>query len=106
MSSDQTTNNLSFEDAYSKLEAIVRELDGGQISLDRAIELYEKGMQLSKHCDTVLSAAEVRIRKLQTDLDPESSSLDEIFAGGSATGTKVEGPTSKEEDDDPENLPW
>ena len=42
--------NMSFEDALAKLEAIVRELESGRIKLDDAVAAYEKAVALKKLC--------------------------------------------------------
>jgi exodeoxyribonuclease VII small subunit len=57
--------NLSFEDAYIQLEKTVRALEAGGISLDEAAQLYEKGMKLTKICNLRLSAAELKVSRLQ-----------------------------------------
>ncbi len=55
---------LSFEDALSRLEEIVRELEGEEISLEESIKLYEEGIELSKICTNTLEKAELRIEKV------------------------------------------
>lgn len=54
----------SFEETLKRLEAIVESLEGGSVSLDRALELYEEGIKLSRECADKLKSAEQRIRKL------------------------------------------
>ena len=54
----------SFEAALKRLESIVESLESGDTPLEKAIELYEEGIQLSKACAETLSGAELRIRKL------------------------------------------
>lgn len=60
---------LSFEDALQKLETIVRDLEGGRIKLDDAVEAYEQAVSLKKHCEEKLKAAELKIEKLETAAD-------------------------------------
>lgn len=55
---------LDFEEALSKLEHIVEELEEESISLDKSIELYEEGIALSKQCTETLEEAELRIKKV------------------------------------------
>ncbi len=59
--------NLKFEQALQELEAIVRKLEEGNTPLDQAIELYEKGNKLRKHCQQVLDEAKLRIDKVIQD---------------------------------------
>ena len=55
---------LSFEEAFRALEATVADLEGGDPSLDEALELYERGVALSERCNELLSAAELRVRQV------------------------------------------
>ncbi|WP_417670693.1 exodeoxyribonuclease VII small subunit [Roseibium sp.] len=73
---------LSFEEALKQLETIVRELEQGNVPLERSIEMYERGAVLRTHCDSLLKAAEAKVEKIQlgqdgqatgtTQLDPEA----------------------------------
>lgn len=54
----------SFEQALSRLEEIVSELEDESISLEESIKLYEEGIQLSKICTETLEQAELRIEKV------------------------------------------
>lgn len=60
---------LSFEDALKRLEAIVRQLEGGDAPLDTAIDLYTEAQALKQHCEARLSIAEARIAQLQLASD-------------------------------------
>jgi len=55
---------MSFEAALKELEGIVRELEQGQTSLDHAIDAYERGAQLKKHCEEKLAEARMRVEKI------------------------------------------
>ena len=72
--SQETGDGLTFEQAFTRLEDVVRQLEGGQPSLDRAIELYEEGMKLSRHCDAMLRHAQLRVSKLQSDMSSAGNS--------------------------------
>ena len=52
----------AFEEKLARLEGIVKELEGGNIPLDRAVELFNEGKKLSGDCDELLKRA-------QTDID-------------------------------------
>ncbi len=60
---------LSFEDALQKLETIVRDLEGGRIKLDDAVEAYERAVALKKFCEDKLKSAELKIEKIEIDND-------------------------------------
>ena len=55
---------MSFEDALAELEGIVRRLEGGQVKLDDAIQSYERGAQLKRHCETKLNEAQQRVDRI------------------------------------------
>ncbi len=55
---------MSFEDALAELEQIVRRLEGGQVRLDDAIQSYERGAQLKRHCERKLSEAQQRVDRI------------------------------------------
>lgn len=55
---------MSFEDALAELEGIVRRLEGGQVRLDDAIQSYERGAQLKRHCEQKLSEAQQRVDRI------------------------------------------
>ena len=55
---------LSFEDALTELERIVRGLEGGQQKLEDAITAYERGAVLRRHCEAKLSEAEARVQAI------------------------------------------
>ncbi len=65
--------NLSFEEALKQLETIVRELEQGNVPLERSIEMYERGATLRSHCDTLLKAAEAKVEKIQLNQDGQAS---------------------------------
>lgn len=55
---------LSFEEALTRLEEIVEELEAENISLEESVKLYEEGIELSKTCTQTLEDAELRIEKV------------------------------------------
>jgi len=54
----------SFESSMDELEKVVKELEGGDLSLDRSLELFERGMSLSDICRKQLEQAETRVEML------------------------------------------
>ena len=55
----------SFEEALTKLEAIVEKLDDDDITLEESVQLYEEGLKLSKICSTTLENAELKIEEIE-----------------------------------------
>ena len=58
------TTIKDFEAAIAELEAIVRKLEEGDLALEKSLELYERGVQLSRFCHARLEDAEKRIEVL------------------------------------------
>lgn len=57
----------SFEGSLMALEKIVRELERGDLPLERSLELFEEGVRLSRECQERLNSAERRIELLLHD---------------------------------------
>lgn len=58
---------MNFEEKLKELEEIVNKLDGGNISLEESILLFEKGVKLSKACQRILNSAERKVNVLLED---------------------------------------
>lgn len=58
------SENFSLEEALKQLEEIVYQLESGNVSLDEAVALFEKGQQLVQQCENDLDAKELRIQQL------------------------------------------
>ncbi|SEM44402.1 Exodeoxyribonuclease VII small subunit [Paenisporosarcina quisquiliarum] len=56
-----TKKEILFDEAMLQLENIVRQLEQGDVPLESAIELYQKGMELSKVCSDKLQKAEKQL---------------------------------------------
>ena len=76
----------NFETSLEELERVVRELEQGDLTLEKSLELFEQGVKLSRECQERLTQAERRIEILMRDnqgratvrpFDPES----ELSAG-------------------------
>lgn len=55
--------NLTYEQAYNKLEDILEKLESKGTSLDESLSLYEEGISLYKHCNKLLENAQLKISK-------------------------------------------
>ena len=55
---------ISFETGLLQLENIVKEMESGELPLERALELFERGMKLSDACRKQLEEAETRVEIL------------------------------------------
>jgi exodeoxyribonuclease VII small subunit len=61
------TQNKSFESSLEALEQIVRQLEDGDLPLEKSLELFEQGIRLSRECQERLGQAERRIEILLRD---------------------------------------
>ncbi|NOY68993.1 MAG: exodeoxyribonuclease VII small subunit [Deltaproteobacteria bacterium] len=59
----------NFEDAMAKLEKIVSELEGGDLSLDKALKKFEEGIELTNFCSRLLDDTEKKIEVLTKSPD-------------------------------------
>lgn len=62
--------NLGYEQAFEELEAIVSALEAGQLKLEEALALFERGQALARRCASLLEDAELRVRSL-SESEPE-----------------------------------
>ena len=69
---------MSFEAALEELKGIVSRLESGQGKLDEAIDAYERGAALKRHCDAKLREAQEKIEKISLSAggDPKTAPLD------------------------------
>lgn len=67
----------TFEESLDQLEAIVRKLEDGDLPLEESLELFEKGVKLSRDCKERLICAERRIEVLMKESNGELK-LEEI----------------------------
>ena len=71
---------MSYEQARDELVAVVRQLESGDLPLERALELWQRGEVLADHCQSWLDGARRRIdeakertaRAERDEADPES----------------------------------
>ena len=72
---------LSFEDALKRLEAIVAQLESGDVPLDKSIDLYAEGDRLRAQCEARLANAQARIEKITLGGDGRPAGLQPFDAG-------------------------
>lgn len=72
---------MSFEQALGQLEAIVQQLERGDVPLDQSITLYERGEALRAACQQRLDAAQARIEKIRVGADGQAAGTTPFDAG-------------------------
>ncbi len=65
--SERKISEMSFEEAMAELEAVVRQLEQGEVPLEQSIALYERGAALKARCETKLAEAEEKVRLITLD---------------------------------------
>jgi len=78
--SNESPTIKDFESAIAELETIVKTLEDGDLALERSLELFERGVQLSRFCHARLDAADRRIEVLNErgELTAAPPSLGEV----------------------------
>ena len=61
---EETTSSPNFEASLEELERIVKELEKGDLPLEKSLALFEAGMRLSAECKRQLEEAETRVEIL------------------------------------------
>ncbi len=76
MSEQPDVGTLSFEAALAELEETVGRLEAGDLTLESALALFERGQQLASHCNRQLEQATLRVEMLTAE--GEIVTLDEV----------------------------
>lgn len=74
----ENENELAFEDALARLEAIVRQLESPDVGLNEAMKQYEDGVKYLRACHKTLAAAETQIEML-TRIDADGNAKSRPF---------------------------
>ena len=64
--SDKAVSAMSFEEAMAALEAVVSQLERGEVPLEQSIALYERGAALKAHCAAKLKDAEEKVELIRS----------------------------------------
>lgn len=69
--SKKKSESASFEASLSELEALVEQMEGGELSLEESLSAFERGVALTRSCQQALQAAEQKVEIL-TARTPEA----------------------------------
>ena len=64
---DKPVSGMSFEEAMRELEAVVGQLESGDVELEASIKLYARGAALKKRCEEKLKEAEEKVAAITLD---------------------------------------
>ncbi len=59
-----TPTDLTFEQAFSQLQDLVKRLEGGTLPLEESLKAFEEGVRLTRFCQSSLSGAEQKVEQL------------------------------------------
>lgn len=59
-----TKKTVSFEQSLSDLESLVNQMEVGDLSLDESLKAFEKGVKLTRECQSMLDEAEQKVQIL------------------------------------------
>jgi exodeoxyribonuclease VII small subunit len=79
-----------FEEALAELEGLVERLERGDLPLDEALKTFERGVELTRHCQSSLKAAQQKVEILlkrsgSVEVEPFSVPEDETTASPPAS---------------------
>ncbi len=63
----QAIQEMDFETAFEALQENVKKLEGEELSLEDALNQYQRGQALARHCAELLEKAELQVRTLAMD---------------------------------------
>lgn len=69
--SKKKVEEMTFEEALAELEQIVQELEQNNVELEKALDQYQRGIELSKYCRKQLENAEKMMTKVVTESGDE-----------------------------------
>ena len=68
---------FDFEEALETLEALVQSMEEGELSLEESLQAFEKGVKLTRECQSALEQAEQKVKILtSTGAEPEVEDFD------------------------------
>ncbi len=70
--------DVSFEAALEELESLVEKMETGELSLEDSLAAFERGVKLTRHCQSSLKAAELKVKVLTESGDLEDLDVDSL----------------------------
>ena len=87
----RTSKTLDFEQALSELEGLVQRLERGDLPLDEALKHFERGVALTRHCQTCLKSAQQKVEiLLKQGPEPAIAPFEPSQADGEPAGALKE----------------
>jgi exodeoxyribonuclease VII small subunit len=74
----ESSDNVDFEAALAELEALVEQMEAGDLTLEQSLQAFERGIALTRDCQKALKAAELRVQALTLSETDSSATLTEL----------------------------
>lgn len=75
---DDSAAAIPFEQALAELEAVVAQMESGDLSLDDSLAAFERGVKLTRQCQQALKTAELKVQALTEDGTLEALDLEAL----------------------------
>jgi exodeoxyribonuclease VII small subunit len=75
--SDLNNENITFEQALSRLDEAVKAIEAGGLTLSQSTQLFEEGMKLARICSDMLNSAELKISRIRTAYGEKASMVED-----------------------------
>lgn len=82
----ETAPKLSFEECLQLVQSVVEQLEDGNLSLEKSLELFTEGVTLVRQCQAHLKEAEQKVELLTSDKGDKTSRQPLTPVGGSGLG--------------------
>ena len=97
--------SLTFEEAFTRLGAMVETLESGGLPLDQAARMFEEGMALVRRCGQLLDETELRIAEIRESANAPASSANTPGAPEGLSWGDLEAPPLDDDWEPEEDLP-
>ena len=74
----EETQIADFEGSLDELEALVEQMESGDLTLEDSLQAFERGIALTRSCQNALKAAELRVQTLTAQSDADTAPADAL----------------------------
>ena len=79
--SEPTKSEVDFEATLKELEELVKRMESGELGLEESLAAFERGVKLTRQCQSALKSAELRVRVLTENDDFEDLDKERLNDG-------------------------
>ena len=78
MSKAKSSEAVDFETTLQQLEDLVQQMESGELGLEESLKAFERGVKLTRQCQTALKDAELKVQALTADDKLEDLDLEDL----------------------------